>query len=98
MSAAQRKVAAGRVARPPRRLGGWLLCLALLPAGGALGGEDADPAPSMELLEFLGSWDDDQGEWLETLDLFLPFEHPDESADEPVDEPTTLGDGSADDD
>ncbi len=104
MTATERNSVARRADRATCRLGGWLLCPAVLFAGAAQAGEETGQAPSMELLEFLGSWGNDarEGEWLETLDLFLPSEEPDERADERADELAgelaTNGDDGADGD
>lgn len=45
-----------------------VLLLGLLPAWG-LAGEAEDAPPSMELLEFLGSWETPEGEWVDPLQL-----------------------------
>jgi hypothetical protein len=44
----------------------WLL-LALLPLGAAFAAEEEQP--SMELLEFLGSWETKDGEWLDPVSM-----------------------------
>jgi hypothetical protein len=45
-----------------------LLCLSLVPVAG-MAGPDEDTPPSMELLEFLGSWESPEGEWVDPMQL-----------------------------
>lgn len=48
----------------------WSLAMALLVTADAGASEEA---PSVELLEFLGSWEDGNGQWIDPLEL-LPAE------------------------
>lgn len=61
----------------------WTLSAVLLFA--AETGANEEP-PSVELLEFLGSWEDDNGQWIDPLEL-LPAENEpgDESNNEVTD-------------
>lgn len=57
----------------------WLLCGLLLAAGGALGAAE-EAAPSLELLDFLGSFETADGQWVDPTQLEMP-----PSADERTD-------------
>ena len=43
---------------------------------------DEDPTPSMDLLEFLGAWETDDGEWIDPTSLEDPPLPEQESTDE----------------
>jgi len=63
----------------------WLVLLALLaPLHAAPAGADEPSAPSLELLEFLGDWETEDGEWVDPGDLLeMPELDPEKSDDEP---------------
>ena len=52
---------------------GLLLLLGLMSLAPA-GAEDVAEEPSMELLEFLGDWETQDGEWLDPLQLLEEIE------------------------
>jgi hypothetical protein len=53
----------------------WSLALALFITAEA--GANEEP-PSMELLEFLGGWEDDNGQWIDPLELLPAQEEPED--------------------
>lgn len=56
-----------------------MLLLASLPYGGLLADDDIE-APSLELLEFLGSWETSDGEWIDPIELLEEIEAEQETA------------------
>lgn len=60
-----------------RRAAAWSLVLTLLIASSALGadqdgGDEQADVPPLELLEFLGQWETDDGEWIDPQELEDP--------------------------
>ncbi|MDO9319915.1 MAG: hypothetical protein Q7V56_17205 [Gammaproteobacteria bacterium] len=61
-----------------RRAAAWSLALTLLMASSAWGGdqdgsdEQTEAPPPLELLEFLGQWETDDGEWIDPQELEDP--------------------------
>ncbi|KPK40950.1 MAG: hypothetical protein AMJ69_00475 [Gammaproteobacteria bacterium SG8_47] len=53
----------------------WPLVITLLVAADAAASEEP---PSIELLEFLGSWEGDDGQWVDPLDLLATLDEPDD--------------------
>lgn len=58
----------------------WLIASVFLSFAALASGEEVD-APSMELLEYLGSWESGNGEWVDPMELvdvpFAQLEHED---------------------
>ncbi|MEM9302844.1 MAG: hypothetical protein AAGE01_12065 [Pseudomonadota bacterium] len=67
----------------------WLLALAVALWGAEEAPQRADPPPAA-LLEFLGQFDDEEGEWLDPLTLEAPIDLPvaDDEKDDPDAEDT----------
>jgi len=71
-----------------------LLLLGLLPLSpGVMAGEEDTQAPDLALLEFLGSWEDADGEWIDPLQMLDALE-----AEEAPAEPAGAKDTEVDND
>ncbi len=54
------------------RTGGWQLGLLLMIPMVPAAGEVQDETPSLDFLEFLGEWEDEQGNWQDPLEYEDP--------------------------